>query len=96
MLDIVRSLLGALRATHLRRVLRTYLGYYHRTRCHLALARDALAGRAVQGPEQGKVIAPRRSADSIIATNGGRHDRGWVSGRGRLGAEDLKRCMHDE
>ena len=42
---------------HLRRVLRTYLGYYHRTRCHLALARDAPAGRAVQGPEQGKVIA---------------------------------------
>src|SRR5262249_53353465 len=25
----------------------------------------------------------RRSADSIIATNGGRHDRGWVSGRDR-------------
>jgi putative transposase len=42
---------------HLRRVLRTYLGYYHHTRCHLALARDAPAGRAVQGPEQGKVIA---------------------------------------
>lgn len=42
---------------HLRRVLRTYLGYYHRTRCHLALARDAPAGRAIQGPEQGKVIA---------------------------------------
>ena len=32
---------------HLRRVLRTYLGYYHHTRCHLALARDAPAGRAV-------------------------------------------------
>ena len=42
---------------HLRRVLRTYLGYYHHPRCHLALARDAPAGRAVQGPEQGKVIA---------------------------------------
>jgi hypothetical protein len=38
-------------------VLRTYLGYYHHTRCHLALARDARAGRAVQGPEQGTVIA---------------------------------------
>jgi len=42
---------------HLRRVLPTYLGYYHHTRCHLALARDAPAGRAVQGPERGTVIA---------------------------------------
>jgi putative transposase len=42
MLDIVRSLLGALRAT---------------VRTHRALARDAPAGRAVQEPEQGKVIA---------------------------------------
>lgn len=42
---------------HLRRVLRTYLAYYHRSRCHLALGRDAPDGRAVQGPERGKVIA---------------------------------------
>jgi hypothetical protein len=52
---------------HLRRVLRTYLRYYHRTRCHLALARDAAAGRAVQGPEQGTVIA--------ISEVGGLHHR---------------------
>jgi len=40
-----------------RDVLRTYLAYYHRSRCHLALGRDAPDGRAVQGPERGKVIA---------------------------------------
>ncbi len=42
---------------HLRRVLRTSLAYYHRSRCHLALGRDAPDGRAVQGPERGEVIA---------------------------------------
>jgi transposase InsO family protein len=42
---------------HLRRVLRTYLAYYHRSRCHLALRRDAPDGRAVQGPDRGTVIA---------------------------------------
>ena len=42
---------------HLRRVLRKHLAYYHRSRCHLALGRDAPDGRAVQGPERGKVIA---------------------------------------
>ena len=38
-------------------VLRTYLAYYHRPRCHLALGQDAPDGRAAQGPERGKVIA---------------------------------------
>ena len=46
-----------LNAQHLRRILRTYLAYYHRARCHLALGRDAPDGRAVQGPERGPVIA---------------------------------------
>jgi transposase len=32
----------------------------------------------------GRVISwSKRAADSIVATNGGRHDRGWVSGRDR-------------
>ena len=66
---------------HLRRVLRTYLGYYHRTRCHLALARDAPLVAPSKGPSRAQSSPSRRSADSIIATNGGRHDRGWVSGK---------------
>jgi len=79
---------------HLRRVLRTYLAYYHHSRCHLALGRDAPDGRAVQGPERGKVIAFPGSGVSIIATNAGRHDRGWVSGRDRLLYKASQACLH--
>jgi hypothetical protein len=32
--------------THLRRILRAYLAYYHRSRTHLALGKDAPDGRA--------------------------------------------------
>ncbi len=46
--------------THLRRILRAYLAYYHRSRTHLALAKDApdgracsLAGHIVATPEVG-------------------------------------------
>ena len=41
---------------HLRRILRSYLEYYHRSRCHLSLDGDAPVPRAVQGPEMGQVI----------------------------------------
>ena len=41
---------------HLRRVLRSYFQYYHRSRCHLSLAADAPELRSVQGPELGQVI----------------------------------------
>ena len=41
---------------HLRRVLRSYFQYYHRSRCHLSLNGDAPVARAVQGPEMGQVI----------------------------------------
>jgi transposase InsO family protein len=41
---------------HLRRILRKYLDYYHRTRTHLALAKDAPDPRAVQPPEFGCVV----------------------------------------
>ena len=43
--------------------------------------------RRLAAPSKGRSRAQsspsRRSADSIIATNGGQHDRGWVSGKGR-------------
>jgi len=41
---------------HLRRVLQSYFAYYHRTRTHLAIDKDAPEAREVQSPEQGKVI----------------------------------------
>ena len=42
---------------HLRRVLRSYLRYYHVSRTHLALGKDAPDSRAVGPPSRGKVIA---------------------------------------
>ncbi len=42
---------------HLRRILRSYLAYYHESRTHLSLAKDAPTPRPVQGPAMGKVIA---------------------------------------
>ena len=42
---------------HLRRILRSYLEYYHRSLCHLSLDGDAPEPRIVQGPELGRVIA---------------------------------------
>ena len=41
---------------HLRRILNSYFGYYHRSRTHLSLDKDAPVERAVQGPECGKVV----------------------------------------
>jgi putative transposase len=42
--------------SHLRRVLRSYFAYYHRTRTHLSLAKDAPETRELQLPERSKVI----------------------------------------
>src|SRR5262249_4311284 len=42
---------------HLRRVLTTYLSYYHRFCTHLSLAMDCPQPRAVEPPEMGKVRA---------------------------------------
>jgi len=52
---------------HLRRILRSYFAYYHRSRTHLSLGKDAPEPRPVQKPEMGKVIA--------IAQVGGLHHR---------------------
>jgi len=41
----------------LRRTLQSYFAYYERWRTHLALAKDAPDGRAVEKPERGRVIA---------------------------------------
>ena len=42
---------------HLRRVLTRYVAYYHRTRTHLALAKDAPDMRPIQRPEVGTIVA---------------------------------------
>jgi len=52
---------------HLRRILKSYFDYYHRSRTHLSLAKDAPEPRAMQPPELGAVIE--------IAEVGGLHHR---------------------
>jgi hypothetical protein len=42
---------------HLRRRLQSYLRYYHGSRTHLALEKDAPEPRAVEPPERGRVVA---------------------------------------
>ena len=42
---------------HLRRVLARYVSYYHRSRTHLSLCKDAPTPRRVQSPTEGDVIA---------------------------------------
>jgi hypothetical protein len=43
--------------TSLRRILRSYFQYYEKSRTHLALAKDAPEPRAVDGPENGRIVA---------------------------------------
>ena len=42
---------------HLRRVLARYTAYYHGTRTHLSLEKDAPTPRRVQAPREGRVVA---------------------------------------
>ena len=48
---------GQLGEQHLRRVLAGYFAYYHGSRTHLSLAKDAPTPRRVQGVTEGDVIA---------------------------------------
>ena len=52
---------------HLRRVLFSYVDYYHRSRTHLSLDKDCPDARPIQPPNCGEVIA--------IAQVGGLHQR---------------------
>ncbi len=45
---------------HLKRVLSSYLAYYHGARTHLSLAKDAPDGREVQTVEKGSVVELKR------------------------------------
>ena len=42
---------------HLRRILTSYFAYYHESRAHLSLGRNAPTPRRVEHPSEGKVIA---------------------------------------
>jgi hypothetical protein len=42
---------------HLKRLLRFYFSYYHRSHCHRALDDNAPCPRAVEPPEHGRVVA---------------------------------------
>ena len=44
---------------HLRRILTRYFAYYHRTRTHLSLTKDAPVGRPVEPPPLGNVVPIR-------------------------------------
>jgi transposase InsO family protein len=52
---------------HLHRIMRSYIAYYHRSRTHLSLCKDAPEPRAKQPPDLGAVIE--------IAEVGGLHHR---------------------
>jgi transposase InsO family protein len=56
-----------LNESHLRRILTSYFAYYHESRAHLSLERNAPMPRPVEHPSQGKVIAIRQVS--------GRHHR---------------------
>src|SRR5215510_6188930 len=56
-----------LNETHLRRILKSYFEYYHLSRTHLSLAKDAPEPRAKQPPHLGGVVE--------IAEVGGLHNR---------------------
>ena len=45
-----------LNETHLRRLLRDYLAYYHRVRTHLSLEKDSPEPRPVERPDQGGIV----------------------------------------
>ena len=51
----------------LRRTLKSYFEYYHRSRTHLSLGKDSPEPRAIQSPEMGSVVA--------MAQVGGLHHR---------------------
>ena len=52
-----------LNEAHLRRILAGYFDYYHRSRTHLSLGRNAPLPRQVQPPHLGRVIARRPRQD---------------------------------
>ena len=63
---------------HLRRILVSYLDYYHRSRTHLSLGKDTPERRSVQPDGTKKSWRFHRSTGSIIGTSGSRPEHRWV------------------
>ncbi len=42
---------------HLRRILKSYMDYYHNSRCHRSLDQNAPNPREIEPPERGRVIS---------------------------------------
>jgi hypothetical protein len=51
------TLLIVFHESSLRRILASYLDYYHRSRTHLSLGKDSPEPRGIQPPEMGSVVA---------------------------------------
>jgi hypothetical protein len=69
---MIRGLIGAkFNERSLRRILRSYSDYYHRSRTHLSLGNASPEPRSIQLPEAGRVVALPRVGGCIIATNDG-------------------------
>ena len=47
----------AINESQLRRVIRSYVGYYHEDRTHLGLEKDTPEDRSIEPPEMGEVVA---------------------------------------
>jgi transposase InsO family protein len=60
---------------HLRRILKSYFGYYHRSRTHLSLDKDARNSGPFRIYRLAGSFKSEKSADCIIATNAGLHSR---------------------
>jgi hypothetical protein len=54
------TLLIVFHESSLRRILASYLDYYHRSRTHLSLGKDSPEPRGIQPPEMGSVVALRQ------------------------------------
>jgi putative transposase len=61
----------------LRRTLHNYFAYYQRSRTHLALGKDAPEPRAVEPPEQGRVVAIPQVGGLGRTADLGVHARGF-------------------
>jgi len=85
---------------HLRRTLRSYFDYYHDSRTHLSLSRNAPNPREVEPASQGKVLAIPQVGGFLVSRfpgaleqeiQGLRHERGAVP---VSGAEGIA-CCHE-
>lgn len=75
---------------HLRRVLPPNLEYYHRTRTHLSLDKDCSDPRPIMPCKIGKVVAFRKLAACITATNASPPDSQPLFANGSMRADSSR------